>query len=346
MEQPSPRPGSETVEGTATRLASLAVDLREHQLGGDNASFGGVFVPGSPLCADGQPSFVLTCGAVWAWGAALRSGGSRPHEAAASEAQLCDVARSSAWQFLLSQRARLRGEGGGGLGPLRASALLLACASERLLADSDEEVAEQTAAAAAAADELEEALGRPGVSAGPPPSSWLLLPLLLYAHAAGRADMQAGARLAVLRATSFPELPLGWWDDAPPPPASARLLCPWAGSVVAAIVACQGEQELVPWCARVAAASLPERVRGEAPLCEQAWAHNASLLMALQALTRALPRGWTPLRRAERAAAGLAAEVLRRLDAEGGEATLVARLVVAFALYGFSVEPGGGRVCC
>ena len=131
-----------------------------------------------------------------------------------------------------------------------------------------------------------------------------------------------------------------------PPTASARLLCPWAGSVVAAIVACQGEQELVPWCARVAAASLPERVRGEAPLCEQAWAHNASLLMALQALTRALPRGWTPLRRAERAAAGLAAEVLRRLDAEGGEATLVARLVVAFALYGFSVEPGGGRVCC
>ncbi len=141
--------------------------------------------------------------------------------------------------------------------------------------------------------------------------------------------------------TLFPELPLCWWEDTQ----ACRGLSPWAGAVVAAAVACQGEQELVPWCARVAAASLPTQLRGERG-AEADWAHNASLLMALQALQRALPRGWTPVRRVELAAAKLGAAALQALDEAAAAASLSARLAVSFALYGFSVEPGGPRVCC
>jgi len=324
----------------AERLARLSFALREQQLGGgDEDAFGGVYAPGSALCADGGPSFLLTCGAVWAWGAATRAGGNRPEHLAGAEAQLSEVARAAAWSFLA--RGARREE----LDPTRAAALLLACASERLLAESDSEVAEVTALAKAASGALQAAL-QAAPPASPPPA-WLLLPLLLYAHAARKPELAAAARRLALRATSFPELPLCWWDDTPPPPLSARTLCPWAGSVVAVIVSCQGESELVPWCARVAAASLPSAPRGEADAGEAAWAHNASLIMALQALQRALPRGWTALRRAERCGVAMAAAALRRADAlpTGGPA-LVARLLLAFALYGFSVEPGGSRVCC
>ncbi len=117
----------------------------------------------------------------------------------------------------------------------------------------------------------------------------------------------------------------------------------------------------MPWCARVAAQKLPTALRGRvaadaaaAPAAQAAsdaevaadWAHNASLLMALHALARALPRGWPAVRKAERAAAALGAAALSALDAQPAGGPLVARLAVAFALYGFSVEPGGPRVCC
>ncbi len=115
----------------------------------------------------------------------------------------------------------------------------------------------------------------------------------------------------------------------------------------------QGEQELVPWCARVAAQKLPAALRGgmaaadgDAADATSEWAHNASLLMALHALARALPRGWPAVRRAERAAAQLGGAALAALDAQPGGGPLLGRLAVAFALYGFSVEPGGPRVCC
>jgi len=328
----------------AERLARLAFELREAQLGGaDDARFGGVLLPGSALCCDGDPSFLLTCGAVWAWGAAQRAGGCRPEHLAGAEAQLCEVARAAAWQHLVRHVAAQRASASAArLAAPQAAALLLAAASERLLADSNEEVAAQTALAEEAAADLAAALEAPYAADGGPPASWLLLPLLLYAHAAARPELAAAGRRLVLRATSFPELPFCWWDDLPP-----AGLCPWAGAVVAAIVACQGEQELVPWCARAAAARLPSAFRGTTAAGEGVWAHNASLVMALQALQRALPRGWAPLRRAERAAATAASAALRQADMlpAGGPAT-VARLLLACALYGFSVEPGGSRVCC
>lgn len=169
-----------------------------------------------------------------------------------------------------------------------------------------------------------------------------MLPLLLYAHATGREELALEGRRLAVSCTLFPELPLCWWDDTLP----SGGLSPWAGALVAAIVACQGEQELTPWCARVAAASLPSALRGETPHCEAGWAHDASLIMALQALTRALPKGWTPLRRAEKAFAQVATQALQKLDTAPQRELLTARLAVAFALYGFSVEPGGPRVCC
>ena len=110
----------------------------------------------------------------------------------------------------------------------------------------------------------------------------------------------------------------------------------------------------MPWCSRVAAQKLPAALRVAPPGggVEQAsplaaeWAADASLLMALQALSRALPRGWPVVRRVERAAAALGTAALEALDAAPERGPLHARLALAFALYGFSVEPGGPRVCC
>ena len=107
----------------------------------------------------------------------------------------------------------------------------------------------------------------------------------------------------------------------------------------------------MPWCARVAAQRLPAALRVSADASATsssgtAWAADASLLMALQALSRALPRGWPVVRRVERAAAALGGAALEALDVAPGRGPLLGRLAVAFALYGFSVEPGGPRVCC
>ena len=107
----------------------------------------------------------------------------------------------------------------------------------------------------------------------------------------------------------------------------------------------------MPWCARVAAQKLPAALRVAQPAADSAatsaeWAADASVLMALQALSRALPRGWPVVRRVERAAAALGGAALEALDAAPGRGPLLGRLAVAFALYGFSVEPGGPRVCC
>jgi hypothetical protein len=360
----------------AARLAQLGVALRAHQLGSDGVTYGGVCA--EPLPADDEsddaaagdaagaraaaaPSFELTCGAVWAWGAATRAGGYR--DDAAAEAQLFEVARAAAWQFLVAAAAQRDADGG--LSARQAAALLLAAASEQLLGDD-----EHAPLAARAADALTAAAARPGALGGDgalgAPGCWLALPLLLYAHALGgergEALVAAGRRL-ILSASSFPELPYVWWDAERP----ATGLSSWAGAVVGAAVACQGEPELVPWCARVAAQKLPTALRGAAPLAaahrdaEAAaaavaagdgatavaeWAHNASVLMALHALARALPRGWPAVRRAERGAAALGAAALDALDAQPHGGPLVARLAVAFALYGFSVEPGGPRVCC
>jgi hypothetical protein len=350
----------------AARLAQLGVALRAHQLGGgDGATYGGVCAEPLPADDDSEdaaadaaqaaaPSFEVTCGAVWAWGAATRAGGYR--DDAAAEAQLFEVARAAAWQFLVAAAAQR--EAGGGLSAREASALLLAAASEQLLGDD-----EHAPLAARAAEALAAAAARPGAlgadGALGAPACWLALPLLLYAHALGgergEALVAAGCRL-VLSASAFPELPYVWWDAERP----AAGLSSWAGAVVGAAVACQGEPELIPWCARVAAQKLPTALRGDAPLAAAAaadavgggataaaeWAHNASALMALHALARALPRGWPAVRRAERAAAALGAAALDALDAQPRGGPLLARLAVAFALYGFSVEPGGPRVCC
>ena len=110
----------------------------------------------------------------------------------------------------------------------------------------------------------------------------------------------------------------------------------------------------MPWCSRVAAQKVPAALRvappggGVAAASPSAaeWVADASLLMALQALSRALPRGWPVVRRVERAASALGAAALETLDAVPERGPLLARLAVAFALYGFSVEPGGPRVCC
>jgi len=313
----------------AERLSQLAWSCRACQLGAGaaEADFGGV-------AEVSAPSFELTCGAVWAWGAALRSCADRHDAAAVSE--LCDVARSAAWLFIHSRAAV------GGLSEKEASALLLAAASERLLcSDAAAEDEDIRALALRAASVLVELLSaQPAVD-----SAWLVLPLLLYAHASSCAELQAQGRALALCCTGFPELPLLWWDAELP----SGGLSAWAGSLVVSIVACQGEQELVPWCARVAASSLPLAFRAAGERSAAVWAHSASLMMALQALARALPRGWAPLRKAEKASIGLAASTLRLLDdacaGHPGD-TLVARLAVSFALYGFSVDPGGGRVCC
>ena len=340
---------------TAERLAQLALALRSHQLAvDDDTRFGGVCIPSSALCARGDtPSFEITCAAVWAWGAATRSSMHLSHERAPQVVQLCEVARDAAWLFLQHGEGECRAAGTA-LRPSHAAGLLLACASELMLGDTDRQPLAQRALA-----DLTEALASRHAagalaSSDATPRPWLCVPILLYAHA---AQSEAAARLGrqcVLECTAFPELPLCWWDAEPPCPLSH-----WAGAVVAAVIACQGEQETVPWCARVAAASLPQRLAASMPAAllpgsfsEHDWLRSSSHLMALQALQRALPHGWTPLRRVQNAFVKLGGDALRALDqadTDGGhdtDQTLTARLAICFALYGFSVEPGGPRMCC
>jgi|APGre2960657444_1045066.scaffolds.fasta_scaffold01071_11 hypothetical protein len=155
-------PGADTVEAVpptvaesvhspiaaALRLSQLAVALREHQLGGESGSwFGGVCADDSALCPGGSPSFELTCGAVWAWGAATRSSQYRPGSTATAEVELYEVSRDAAWSWLGEQEALRRAQARP-LSATEAAALLLAAASELLLGDSERE----TLAKAAVAD--------------------------------------------------------------------------------------------------------------------------------------------------------------------------------------------------
>ncbi len=137
---PVPPPVADSLTSPAAaadRLALLAVALRDKQLGGDcGAAFGGIALAGSALCAAGAPSFELTCGAVWAWGAATRASAYR--HAAAAEVELCSVARDAAWLFLTAAEANRR-TAGAPLCATEAAALLLAAASELLLGDDEQE---------------------------------------------------------------------------------------------------------------------------------------------------------------------------------------------------------------
>jgi len=302
----------------ATRLAELGFTLRHHQLGGDSAAFGAVC---ASLGDASTASVELTCAAVWAWGAALRAGANR--HTLAAEAELFELGRAAAWRYLSEATV-------GELTPAEAAALLLAAAAELLVGND-----EPAALAARAAEAL---VARQQPSATPP--AWLALPLLLYAHAAGRAPLGVAGRQLVVTASAFPELPLGWWESEAPVALSA-----WAAALAGAAVACQGEPELVPWAARVASQRLPTAPRGDGS--DGGWAADASCLMGLIALARALPRqGWPAQRRAEQAAGALGGALVAKLDGEGGGGSLVARLLLAFALYGFSVDPAGERVCC
>lgn len=301
----------------ATRLAELGFTLRHHQLGGDSAAFGAVCAAaGDPATA----SVELTCAAVWAWGAALRAGANR--HTLAAEAELFELGRAAAWRFLSEAAA-------GALTPAQAAAVLLAAAAELLVGNDEHTALAQRAA---------EVLASPQPSAVPP--AWLALPLLLYAHAAGREPLGLAGRQLVVSASAFPELPLCWWESEPPTRLSA-----WAAALAGAAVACQGEPELVPWAARVASQRLPTMPRGDGS--DGGWAADASCLMGLIALARALPRqGWPAQRRAEQAAGALGSALVAKLDAQPGGGSLIARLLLAFALYGFSVDPAGERVCC
>ena len=154
------------------------------------------------------------------------------------------------------------------------------------------------------------------------------------------------------------------WEDERPEAGTSF----WAAGVIAAVAAFQEESELVPWAARVAAGRLPTAFRPAGGLggaggpgidaVAGAWAHNASLLLAVHALARALPRGWAQLRKAELAALALAksfaAELASAGVARGGVDAVEAlgrnigpRLHFAFALHALGVESfEGGRVCC
>ena len=357
MEAAAPPPVADSLVSpvaAAERLAQLALALRSRQLAvDDNARFGGVCIPSSALCgAADAPSVELTCAAVWSWGAATRSSMHLSHERAPQVVQLCEVARDAAWLFLEHAEKECRGAGTP-LRPSHSAGLLLACASEFMLGDLDRQLLAQRALA-----DLSDALASKHSAGGEhtdtTPRPWLCVPMLLYAHAAQSDAAAKHGRQCVVECTAFPELPQCWWDGEPPRPLSH-----WAGTIVAAVIACQGEQETVPWCARVAAASLPQRLGASispAPppgeFTEHDWLRSASHLMAIQALQLALPHGWTPLRRVQNAFVKLGGDALRALDeaaTDGGhdaDHTLTARLAICFALYGFSVEPGGPRVCC
>jgi hypothetical protein len=332
----------------AQRLAALAHSLRSRQLGvDDDARFGGIYVPTSALCPSAeqeQPSVHWTCAAIWAWGAAIRSSGNLSRDAAPL-VQLCHVARDSAWSFVEHAETVAR-RNGGPVPPSTAACLLLACASELLLGDAEraQPVAQRAVTDLTAFLKQKQSESAPGEV----PRPWLCVPLLLYAHACNSEPLTRAGQQCVLDCTAFPELPLCWWDSEPT--AQEQSSCPlslWAGSVVAAIVACQGEPETIPWCSRIAAAALPQHVNTEST-SEHSWAHTASHVMALQALQRALPHGWVHVRRVQNACAKLAGDALRVLDeAQANDDTgLAGRLAMCFALYGFSVEPGGPRVCC
>jgi hypothetical protein len=225
----------------ALRLAQLGVALRAHQAGGNaGAHFGGVRLTlvavessGGGDCSGDAPSFELTCGAVWAWGAAARSAAYRDPSAPA-EVELFEVARASAWRFIEAAEAEAgaASQGGSGLGPADAAALLLAAASELLLGNDEPSPMAARAATALLAAADAAAAGGPPL---PHPAPWLALPLLLFAHASGREDLGREGRRLVLRAAFFPELPHVWWDAERP----AAGLSAWAGAVAGAAVACQ-----------------------------------------------------------------------------------------------------------
>lgn len=371
----------------AARLRSLALALRDLQLGFSAArcgDFGGVcFEPGGP------PSVGLTAAAVWAWGAAQRACVDDHAEAGLTE--LCCVARAAAWAFLRSWSSGYSQSSDAVLvdavrvaefdevtqqerrnqTDVEAALIVLAAASEQLLGDGGDE---EEALAAVADGVLKASLAaslRPGgrQRAGAAPPSWLLLPLLLHAHCvaasssppAGAHGSSAVAALAPLAAaaTAFPSLPPVWWDQEAP--ADGSVPSGWAGCVVTAIVAHGGSQELVPWAARCASAALPRALTAPAPAAPApegvstartvSSVRDASLLMALHALRRAVPHAtWGgAARRAAAVAATLGGALAADADAEQQSGTgVVRRLALAFAVYGLSVEPhaDGGRVCC